>query len=88
MVVGWWSRTQSLVLLGGGQWLFLLLSVVAWRHWELSVIFDLLWRLCTFGQVMALFLFGYPTLSVAVVLIIDCSSYGVTPVSVEYLFLL
>ena len=56
MVVGWWSRTQSRVLLGGGQQLLLLLAVVAWRRWGLSVIFDLLWRLCTFGRVVALFL--------------------------------
>ena len=70
MVVGWWSRTQSHVLLGGGQRLLLLLAVVAWRRWGLSVVFDLLQRLCTFGQVVALFLFRYPTLSIVV-----CSCY-------------
>ena len=72
MVVGWWSHTQSRVLLGGGQWLSLLLAVVAWRRWGLSVVFDLLWRLCTFGRVVALFLFGYPALSVVV-----CSCYRI-----------
>ena len=70
MVVGWWSHTQSRVLLGGGQQSFLLLAIVVWRGWGLSIIFDLLRRLCTFGWVVALFLFGYPALSIVV-----CSCY-------------
>ena len=36
--------------------MFLLLAVVAWRRWGLSVVFNLLWRLCTFGRVVVLFL--------------------------------